>query len=287
MNSNKSSLNAILIQNHPTPRDVKANIQQIEKMLSQYTPEDEIDIILFPEMALTGYIFDNIEDVDPHAEEFDKGVTYEFCSSLAKIFNSYVFCGYPEKSLNKENNVYEYFNSCMIVDREGIALPSYRKHFLYEMDKKWCLEGAEFGSMQIQTRSGKNVTLGIGICMDINPYEFTAPWDKMEFSNFCVNKNVDVILFLTNWIDQEPNKNSNKEIEYQINYWAARLEPFFSKNLNSGKPVYFLAADRCGKERETNFIGCSCAIKIQNRLTSLLKCLSKSEEKAIMAKLEL
>ena len=153
-------LNAILIQYHPIPRDISGNISKIEDLLKNYTKEDNIDIILFPEMALTGYIFDSKLDVQPFLEEYNSGRTFDFCSTLSKKFDSYVFCGYPEKS---ENNLY---NSCMITDRQGNALSSYRKHFLYEMDKTWCIEGDQFGYMEISTREGESVKLGIGICMD-------------------------------------------------------------------------------------------------------------------------
>ena len=65
--------------------------------------------------------------------------------------------------------------------------------------------------MEITTHQGKNIKLGIGICMDINPYEFEAPFDKMEFANHCLDKDVDLIVFLTNWTDSEPEKQDKVE----------------------------------------------------------------------------
>lgn len=47
--------------------------------------------------------------------------------------NCYVFCGFPEKC--NENGKEVYYNSCLITDREGKSLPSYKKTFLYETDK--------------------------------------------------------------------------------------------------------------------------------------------------------
>jgi protein N-terminal amidase len=281
--NNKSSLcnlNTVMIQYSPINRNIDQNIKKIDTLLDKYTEEDKIDILLFPEMALTGYIFDNKDDVLPYLEEYNKGKTFEFCSSLAKRLKCYVFLGYPEKS---DGLLY---NSCMIVDKAGNALPSYRKHFLYEMDILWCIEGEDFGFMEIETHTGFLVKLGIGICMDLNPKEFKAPWEAMEFSTFCLMNNVDVILFLTNWIDSEPEKNSKKEVLSIINYWVQRLEPFLVNKIY--KPVYFLAADRCGKERETNFIGCSCALKIDEKnKPTLLKFLDKKEESSIFVTCEI
>ena len=271
------SINALIIQFHPIERDTKGNISKIEKLLEDYTDNDKIDILLFPEMALTGYIFDSVDDIKDYLEEYNKGTTFDFCSSLAKKLNCYVFLGYPEKC---DEVLY---NSCMIINRNGEALPSYRKHFLYEMDKTWCVEGKEFGTIDIQTRSGENVKFGIGICMDLNPYEFKAPWGAMEFSTFCKKKDVDVILFLTNWLDNQPNDESWESVMHIINYWAERLKPFLCK---LKKKTYFLAANRCGKERDTTFIGCSCALELGAH-PMVLKNLNKKEENTILVKLNL
>jgi protein N-terminal amidase len=116
--------------------------------------------------------------------------------------------------------------------------------------------------------------------MDLNPYEFKAPWDEMEFSTFCKNNNVDAIIFLTNWLDNEPNDQSEDAVMHIINYWLNRLFPYLKQN----KPVYFLAANRCGKERETTFIGCSAIIKACNK-PSLISNLNKTEENTICSKL--
>jgi protein N-terminal amidase len=280
MRASFSDFNAVLVQFSPTPRDIEGNIKKLENLLKDYSEKDKIDVVLFPEMALTGYIFDNREDVFPYLEQFNKGITFEFCSNLAKRLKSYVLLGYAEKWKNLETDIEELYNSCMIVDKNGNALPSYRKHFLYELDENWSLEGSDFGCMELETHSGILVKAGIGICMDINPKQFKAPWDKMEFSNHCFNNNVDIILFLTNWIDNEPELNTSKEVMRQLNYWVCRLQPYLNSRVD--KPVYFLAADRCGKERDTNFIGCSCAIKIFRDLPSLLHHLDKKIESTIL-----
>jgi protein N-terminal amidase len=285
MQKKNDTLNAILIQYVPEPRNIKTNINTVERLLEKYNKDDEIDVILFPEMALTGYIFDSKEDVEPYLEEFDKGETFDFCSKLAKKFGSYVFCGFPEKEEN--DGSIKYYNSCLIVNRQGIALKSYKKHFLYEMDKTWCEAGEDFGFLEIETRKGNQVKLGIGICMDLNPWEFKSPWEAMEFSNFCYKKNVDIILFLTNWLDNEPELNTQKEILHILNYWCARLNPFLENKLN--KKVFFLAANRCGKERDTNFIGCSCVLELSGKgnSPSLIDNLNKKDQTTIYTQCKL
>ena len=114
--------------------------------------------------------------------------------------------------------------------------------------------------MEISTKKGIKLKLGIGICMDINPYKFKSPFNKMEFANHCLSKNVDLIVFPTNWIDNEPNNISKKHKFELWNYWAERMRPYdYAKNK---KNVYMLFANRIGKEKTTTFHGCSCIMRI-------------------------
>lgn len=34
--------------------------------------------------------------------------------------------------------------------------------------------------------------MGLGICMDINPCKFEAPWEAYEWARFCLAENVQV-----------------------------------------------------------------------------------------------
>ena len=269
-----SKVNVLLIQYNPKFKDVESNIEKLNKILSKYTEKDNIDIIIFPEMALSGYIFTDIKDIEPTLSYFDKGIQYEFASNLAKKLKSYVFLGYPEKTYDNK-----YYNSLMIITPEGKSLPSYHKHFLYKDDKTWCIEGENFGYLEIKTKNGKELKLGLGICMDINTYEFEAPWEKMEFATFCYEKKVDLIIFPTAWTDHNPDKQDNESIMEMINYWGARMEPFLKKRIN--KNIYLLAADRIGKEKETTFVGCSCVIKLCP-LPSIVKYFDKKTEGGLL-----
>jgi predicted amidohydrolase len=38
---------------------LEANFKKVEKMLTKYTEKDNIDIVMLPELALTGYLFKN------------------------------------------------------------------------------------------------------------------------------------------------------------------------------------------------------------------------------------
>jgi len=253
----KNHIKVLCIQFEPKYKDVKSNISHLEQMLSKYSEKDDIDIIVFPEMALSGYIFDNAQDIQPYMSLYNQGEQYEFVSNLSKRLKCYSFLGYAEVTQKGH-----YYNSCFIITPEGESLPSYRKHFLYTDDERWSLEGKNFGYIEITTKKGIQLKLGIGICMDINPYKFKSPFKKMEFANHCLNKNVDLIIFPTNWIDSEPNDTSELHKHDLWSYWMERMEPYKKKNSKNKKNVYMLCANRIGTEKTTTFHGCSCIMKI-------------------------
>ena len=76
-----------------------------------------------------------------------------------------------------------------MVTPESIFVKSYKKHFLYETDLTWADEGPGFEAMDLfLPRHNKSVRIGHGICMDINPKEFTAPYEDFEFATFLKNE---------------------------------------------------------------------------------------------------
>ena len=114
MDTNKSYLKVIIVQNNPVYKDINQNIKYLTETLKDFSEKDKIDILLFTEMALTGYFFDSKEDIEPYTSYCNKGETFEFCSNMSKKLNCYTFLGYPEKT--EDSNFY---NSLMITDREG------------------------------------------------------------------------------------------------------------------------------------------------------------------------
>ena len=119
--------------------------------------------------------------------------------------------------------------------------------------------------------------------MDINNYKFISPWEKMEFATHCLEKDVDVIIFPTNWTDEAPNDLTENNRYELWDYWISRMKPFITrnkKNKYNGKKVYFLAADRIGHERNTHFYGCSCVIQLCPKHL-LINSIGKKDEKLL------
>ena len=93
------------------------------------------DIIVCPEMAISGYIWNTIEEIWPHTEE-SSGETYRCLSAIAKQYGVWVVCGIAER---EGKNLY---NSALVISSSGELICCYRKILLYEADYAWAQAGA-------------------------------------------------------------------------------------------------------------------------------------------------
>lgn len=220
------------------------SMEKVDKMLSGYA---KADIVVLPEMAFSGYSFNDRAEIQGILEEPNNQYpTFNWCTKQASRLGAYIFCGYPEKD---SNNAY---NSMMVVSPQGQLVENYRKRFLYVTDKTWALEGDRFKAVVVNI-NGREYKVGLGICMDINPYEFTAPFNAFELANFWLSENVDFCAFSTNWTTEDDDPGQRL-----LNYWLNRMIPL----LEDKKKRYFLAADRIGEERGIRYMGNSCIIEL-------------------------
>jgi len=230
--------------------------------LQQQGQKQQLGFLVLPEMAFTGYQFRGREEVLPLAEEAGKGETFVWCSSWAKRFRCGVCCGFPRLDTGSG----KLFNSLMLVGPDGCLHSTYDKHFLYETDKTWAAAGEE-GFKSVEWK-WLDLQVGLGICMDINPKEFTAPWNLFEFANFHKHAGSKIILFCSAWCNRHPSDAVESPINgfETMNYWCNRLRPLI------GDSVRFVVADRVGSEElslfkegetgKTTFCGSSCVIDL-------------------------
>lgn len=266
-------MDVICLQLCPEYKNPQASMNKANKMLEEYST---CDILVLPEMAFPGYSFDNAEDIRPYLEKPNSDYnTFQFCAAQARRLGAYVFCGYPEEA---DDGLY---NSMMVVDPNGSLIKNYRKSFLYHVDKTWCIEGSGFDTVVIQVK-GRELKVGLGICMDINPYEFTAPFTDFEMASHYFKEEVDLIAFCTNWTRSEDHQATELDLNL-LNYWLNRLVPFLK---SSPKPVYFIAADRVGSEKGITYSGTSCILKLSSK-PALLACLDPDSEKVLNYKLSI
>ena len=201
-----AELNIICLQFESIHLQPLESIQKATRMLQSYS---NVDIVVLPEMAFPGYSFNNLAEISPFLEEPVAGYpTFDWCSSQAIRLQAYVFCGYAEKCGERA------YNAMMAISPTGSLIINYRKNFLYVTDKTWALEGEEYKTLEI-VKNGSTYKVGVGICMDICPYEFIAPFEAYELASYWRDQDVDLCIFCTNWTNNEFNSSGDL-----LNYWS-------------------------------------------------------------------
>lgn len=151
-----------------------------------------LDLLVLPEMALTGYIFADSKAIehlleDPYQDKGSTSPSFQIARKLAIQLECYVVVGFPMKSTSsaKKQNLASppfnarldsfvsqplaiesqgYYNSAMLVDSRGELVHVFRKHFNYQDDKRWASEGPGFESIHLPGLG----RICIAICMDLN-----------------------------------------------------------------------------------------------------------------------
>lgn len=217
------------VQYRAVKHDLQASLEGLCALARLAAPGS--DLLVLPEMAVTGYVFRSPEDVSRVAEP-PEGPTFQALSRIAAQTRCWIVAGFPE--VEGEH----FFNSAMVIDREGALRFVYRKTLLYELDFFWATPG-DSGYRTFETGAG---TFGVGICMDLNDDAFIE-WLGSQTG-------LDAIAFPTNWLDQG----------YQVwGYWAWRLE---------GVKAALVAANTWGHEEGTAFRGESAVLRQRTLLAA-------------------
>ena len=124
----KQSVVSIVQMN--TSNNINQNLKEIFKHL-QVAKNNLSELVVFPELALTGHINKNKCAISKDSPEILQLANY------ANKHNLYVCCGFAEKEKK------EFYNSSILFGPEGI-IGVYRKIHLNNEDKKWATEGNEW-----------------------------------------------------------------------------------------------------------------------------------------------
>ena len=182
-------------------------------------------LIVFPEMATSGYVWESRQDIAPFVETIP-GETTGMLSEICQKYECYIVIGLPEIEIESGC----FYNSAVLLGPEG-TVGSYRKTHLFSADPKWAREGKE-GFPVFNTSIGKIAML---ICMDAMYF---------EPSRIAALKGVEIIAFPTNWVGNGGNKPPS-------NTWRLRAKE---------NEVYWIASNRFGTERGAHFTGGSAII---------------------------
>jgi len=135
--------------------DKRRNLEKIMDFVADAAKRGA-DIILFPELALTGYA---IGDSPMHKDnaEIIPGPSTEAIADLTRRYNVYVVFGMVEKPQDKPDVLY---NSAAVIGPEGV-IGAYRKLMPFGDEMSWCKKGTE--PFAFNTPWG---LVGVSICYD-------------------------------------------------------------------------------------------------------------------------
>jgi protein N-terminal amidase len=192
----------------------------------------------------------------------------------------------------------KYYNSLLVVDEKGEVLVNYRKTFLFFTDETWASEGtAERGFHELVFNGGSGsdssgqgnvltsrVATSFGICMDINPYKFEAPFTAWEFANRVLDSKSQLVILSMAWTTfmsrDELDALADKPDLDTFNYWIQRFWPLVKEKMRHDvdlgfdglddesakeKKIVIVFGNRCGEEGSVRYAGTSAIIAITQR----------------------
>jgi len=163
------------------PADVSDNFRRCGSLVSQ-AGDLGAEMIVFPELAFTGYSFLSWEDAVRVAERHN-GPTFQRMVSMAKIMKCYVAWGFVE--VDGET----LYNAASLVGPDGELLLTSRKMNLWGNDFLWATPADDLPGV-VQTELG---WMSVVICRDLT--------DKVPKTRNGVfsNRKVDLVAAPVNW----------------------------------------------------------------------------------------
>jgi protein N-terminal amidase len=260
------------------------------------------DLLVLPELALTGYNFPTRSAITPWLEPTAQGPTSDWARAISAKYQCFTLVGYPEWSEEHK----KIFNAAIMTAPDGSTIHHYRKTFLYEADEAWgCSEnpsGRQFELFELVLNKDyylngaaatRLVTCNIGICMDLNPYKFELPFNRFEFASACFLNRARLILCPMAWllplspsiaedktikvpIEQEPEVNYNLRATDSANpdsstvdYWVLRFLPFLRHPMVQVKRYYekvtLVCCNRSGQEGDVLYAGSSLILQFDSQ----------------------
>lgn len=176
-----SKVSVACVQFAPVTGDKDANIEKMDAWVHQIKREHEkIDLILFPELAISGYDASR-EEFLSMAETVDEGPAVAAMKKAAAQCGVYIAYGYPELAGEVM------YNSMIFLGRRGEVVQNYRKIHPFADEKKWCAAGNEY--KLAETDFGR---VGLLICYDTSFPEAAGSLSRMG---------ADLLAVSTNWED--------------------------------------------------------------------------------------
>ena len=129
----------------------KRNLEKVENALAGV----DADIIVLPELAFTGYFFEDRGELQSLAEDVSESPTVQGLSRLCKKNDFYLVVGFAERCKGR------LYNTALVIGPAGV-LHRYRKLHLFNTEKEYF----DPGDTPLETIEIRSAKIGVMICFD-------------------------------------------------------------------------------------------------------------------------
>ncbi len=224
----EAEIRVACIQMEPVVGEKARNVARSLDFIEQATGEGA-KLIVLPELANSGYVFETREEAFALAEEIPAGETVEAWEETAARLGVWIVAGIAEREGPK------LYNSSVLIGPEG-HVGTFRKAHLWNAEALF-FEPGDLGFPVFATPLGR---IGMCICYD--------GWFPESYRLMAL-QGADIVCVPTNWVPI-PGQDPKREAMANILCMAAA-------HSNS---IFIAAADRVGTERGQPFNGQSLIV---------------------------
>jgi len=138
-------------QYHPEFGAPKRNLEKVKDSLAGV----DADIVVLPELAFTGYFFEDRNELKEFAEVVSESPTVHGLSKLCKDNAFYLVTGFAEQYKER------FYNTALVIGPSGL-LHRYRKLHLFNTEKEYF----DPGDTPLSTIEIRGAKVGVMICFD-------------------------------------------------------------------------------------------------------------------------
>jgi len=198
--------------------------------IAEVAGKEGVDLIVFPEVALTGYDGDDTpgreDKMHRRLAETVPGPTSNAMAEVCKKYNMYALFGLPERDSVDKTKV---FNSAAICGPEGV-IGAYRKIHLPFFEMEWADRGEK--PVMFDTPWGP---VGIGICYDAYAYPEITRYCRAKGARLFIN----VSAISTAETKGAGGYTGNISLEYHV----------------QNNSIYLVTSNLCGWDKDSYFMG--------------------------------
>jgi predicted amidohydrolase len=214
----------------PQVGDVDANREAAVRW-ARRAAADDVDLLVLPELASSGYVFESEKEADATAEDAGAGALVAALTEVCAGAGMHCVVG-----LNERDGAVRH-NSAVVVGPAG-HLATYRKLHLFNDEKSWFEPGGELPVVDLPF--GR---IGMVICFDL--------WFP-EAARALALAGAEIIAVPTNWV-----ASFRRQVYDAAGYCLGDIVAMATAGQNG---VVMACADRVGVERDVRFLGCSVIV---------------------------